>query len=201
LAGSSRNGGIDKKKESDEYLKKSDDVSLKKGQECWTRPTGISRWPRTYIFGWQERYPTHPLAGWAGLRGGQNRMRYGDNAGAIEIFERVYLNGDYDGPDVRAQAMYWPDWLTEKLMLPATHPRGRLPPSTATKMAAIALYEVCRFSSRASEWAKHARGRLPLAVPVHATIQREENRPRNDALAALQARNAERKVIRGIVPG
>lgn len=178
--------GIDKKKESDEYLKKSDDISLKKGQELMDKAYRDFRWAANVYIRLQERYPTHPLAGWAGLRGGQNRMRYGDNAGAIEIFERVYLNGDYDGPDVRAQAMYWAGLAHEKLMIPADAAKNK---STIDyhKMAAIALYEVCRFQFSASEWAKHARGRLASESLSHLTTS-EWKTGKPNALADLQAR-------------
>ena len=60
------------------------------------------------IFGrLQERFPGNELAGGAGLRAGQAYMRAGKSQEAVDAFQRVIAEESYDGPKIRAQAMYW----------------------------------------------------------------------------------------------
>jgi hypothetical protein len=79
-------------------------------------------------------------------------MRCEDYHQAIEVFGLVYSNPDYDGPGLRAQALYWAGMSYEKLFLSSQ--------SWYDLLHANVHYEICRTMFSASEWAKHARGRL-----------------------------------------
>ncbi|MFK7850545.1 MAG: tetratricopeptide repeat protein, partial [Akkermansiaceae bacterium] len=54
-----------------------------------------------------ERFPDDPLAGLAGLRAAQNYMRAHQYEEAIDLFEDVVANEEYDDRDIRSQALYW----------------------------------------------------------------------------------------------
>lgn len=98
------------------------------------------------IFGrLQERFPTDPLAGQAGLSAGQSFMRAGKNQEAIDALKRVVDEPSYDGPAVRAQAMYWSGMCYQNLKQP---------------MAAYSHFKRLTYDFPESEWAAYARGQL-----------------------------------------
>lgn len=98
------------------------------------------------IFGrLQERFPTDPLAGQAGLRAGQSFMRAGKNQEAVDAFKRVIEEPSYDGPAIRAQAMYWSGMCYQNLRQP---------------MAAYSHFKRLTYDFPESEWAAFARGQL-----------------------------------------
>jgi TolA-binding protein len=98
------------------------------------------------IFGrLQERFPSDPLAGQAGLRAGQSFMRAGKNQDAIDAFQRVISQEGYDGKTIRAQAMYWAGMCYQKLRQP---------------MAAYSVFKRLTYDFPESEWAANARGQL-----------------------------------------
>jgi outer membrane protein assembly factor BamD (BamD/ComL family) len=98
------------------------------------------------IFGrLQERFPTDPLAGQAGLSAGQSFMRAGKNQEAVDALKRVTDEVSYDGPTIRAQAMYWSGMCYQKLKQP---------------MAAFSHFKRLTYDFPESEWAAFARGQL-----------------------------------------
>jgi len=98
------------------------------------------------IFGrLQERFPDHELAGKGGLYAGQAYMRAAQNRQAVAAFQRVINNENYDGPEIRAQAMYWTGLCYESLREP---------------MAAYSLYKRLTFDFPESKWASYARAQL-----------------------------------------
>jgi outer membrane protein assembly factor BamD (BamD/ComL family) len=98
------------------------------------------------IFGrLQERFPTDPLAGQAGLSAGQSFMRAGKNQEAVDALKRVTDDVSYDGPTIRAQAMYWSGMCYQKLRQP---------------MAAYSHFKRLTYDFPESEWAAFARGQL-----------------------------------------
>jgi tetratricopeptide (TPR) repeat protein len=98
------------------------------------------------IFGrLQERFPDHELAGKGGLRAGQAYMRAGDHRNAIVAFKRVSGHDSYDGPTIRAQAMYWMGLCYE---------------NTKADMAAYSQYKRLSYDFPESKWASYARGQL-----------------------------------------
>jgi tetratricopeptide (TPR) repeat protein len=144
--------GIEAKKRADELLAKDDDTSVKTGQDLMKQAHRDFRWAGGVFVRVLQRYPRHPLAGLSGVRAGQNYMRCEDYHQAIEVFGLVYSNPDYDGPGLRAQALYWAGMSYEKLFLSSQ--------SWYDLLHANVHYEICRTMFSASEWAKHARGRL-----------------------------------------
>jgi outer membrane protein assembly factor BamD (BamD/ComL family) len=98
------------------------------------------------IFGrLQERFPSDPLAGQAGLRAGQAYMRAGKNQDAVEAFQRVIAEEGYDGKTIRAQAMYWAGMGYQALKQP---------------LAAYSVFKRLTYDFPESEWAAFARGQL-----------------------------------------
>ena len=98
------------------------------------------------IFGrLQQRFPTDPLAGQSGLRAGQSFMRAGKNQEAVDAFKRVIDEQSYDGPTIRAQAMYWSGMCYQNLKQP---------------MAAYSHFKRLTYDFPESEWAAFARGQL-----------------------------------------
>ena len=137
----------------------------------------------------QERFPDDPLAGLAGLRAAQNFMRAHQYEEAIKRFVRVIDNEQYDGPEIRAQAIYWSGVSHERsagIMSEADF-RGR---GTAIREA-YQLYRRVTFDFPDSIWAKYARGRL--ADPVFAEIIRIENLERERMIETLNDSIKERK--------
>ncbi len=98
------------------------------------------------IFGrLQERFPTDPLAGQAGLRAGQSFMRASKHQEAVDAFKRVIAESSYDGKTIRAQAMYWSGMSYQALRQP---------------MAAYSHFKRLTYDFPESEWAAFARGQL-----------------------------------------
>ncbi|NNC88738.1 MAG: tetratricopeptide repeat protein, partial [Akkermansiaceae bacterium] len=98
------------------------------------------------IFGrLQERFPGNELAGQAGLRSGQAYMRADKNQEAVDAFQRVINEEGYDGPKVRAQAMYWVGMCYQELR---------------QEMAAYTTFKRLTYDFPESEWAAYARGQL-----------------------------------------
>ena len=92
-----------------------------------------------------ERFPSHELAGTGGLRAGQSYMRAGANRQAVKILLQVANNESYNGPDIRAQSMYWAGMCYEALKEP---------------MAAYSIYKRLTFDFPESKWASYARAQL-----------------------------------------
>ncbi len=98
------------------------------------------------IFGrMQERFPSHEKAGQAGLRSGQSYMRAKRYKDALSAFKRVIAEQSYDGPDVRAQAIYW---------------SGMCHIDTRQQMSAYSSFKRLTFDFPESKWAAYARGQL-----------------------------------------
>lgn len=110
-----------------------------------------------------ERFPSHELAGQCGLRAGQAYMRAASTRQALQTFLVVVENESYDGPDIRAQAMYWAGMCYEKMREP---------------MAAYAIYKRLTFDFPESKWASFARGQLSqdrmLVLETDLEMQRLE---------------------------
>ena len=92
-----------------------------------------------------RRFPSHELAGQGGLRAGQAYMRAEATRQALQLFLTVVDTESYDGPDVRAQAMYWAGMCYESQREP---------------MAAYAIYKRLTYDFPESKWAAYARGQL-----------------------------------------
>ena len=98
------------------------------------------------IFGrLQQRFPTDPLAGQAGLRAGQSFMRANKHQESVDAFKRVIAEPSYDGVTIRAQAMYWSGMSYQALRQP---------------MAAYSHFKRLTYDFPESEWAAFARGQL-----------------------------------------
>lgn len=93
----------------------------------------------------QERFPRHELAGKAGLRAGQAYMRAKKTGEALAIFQRLIKDKDYDGVDVRSQAMYWAGLCYEQMR---------------QDMPAYSMYKRLTYDFPESKWASYARGQL-----------------------------------------
>ena len=98
------------------------------------------------IFGrLQERFPDNELAGQAGLRAGQAYFRALRHQDALTAFLRVVAEEGYDGPNVRAQAMYWVGMCYQELRQP---------------MAAYSIFKRLTYDFPESQWAAYARAQL-----------------------------------------
>lgn len=117
----------------------------------------------------QERFPTDPLAGLAGLRAAQNYMRAGDFKEAIAGFQKVVDTEQYDDKTVRSQALFWMGISHERI---------------SDMKEAYEIYRRITFDFPDSVWAKQARGRL--ADPAFARIIEIENQARERMLEALK---------------
>ncbi|HEX5791437.1 MAG TPA: tetratricopeptide repeat protein [Luteolibacter sp.] len=93
----------------------------------------------------QERFPSHPLAGAAGLRAGQAFMRAKQPREAIRVFTIVSNEQGYDGPTIRAQALYWIGMCQQELQM---------------EMAAYSAFKRLTYDFPESEWAAYARAQL-----------------------------------------
>lgn len=116
------------------------------------------------IFGrLQERFPEHELAGKAGLRAGQAYMRAQNVQSALEVFLRIVGNEGYDGPTIRAEAMYWSGMCYEQ---------------TGQTMPAYAAYKRLTYDFPESKWAAYARAQLSqerlLRLEAYLEIKRLE---------------------------
>lgn len=113
------------------------------------------------IFGrLQERFPGHELAGPAGLQAGRAYLRAGDRRGALDTFLRVARDQGYDGPGVRAEAMYWAGICYQQLGQP---------------MAAFSTYKRLTYDFPETEWAKNAIGQLsqPELLELESRLELE----------------------------
>ena len=98
------------------------------------------------IFGrLQERFPGDDLAAKSGLRSGQIYMRANAHQQAIAALRRVIDNEGYDGPTIRAEAMYWAAKSHQVLR---------------EQMTAYSLYKRLTYDFPESQWAAYARGEL-----------------------------------------
>jgi outer membrane protein assembly factor BamD (BamD/ComL family) len=114
------------------------------------------------IFGrLQQRFPTDPLAGQAGLRAGQSFMRAAKTPEAIDAFKRVVDEASYDGPTIRAQAMYWSGMCYQNIRQP---------------MAAYSHFKRLTYDFPESEWAAFARGQLSQEGMLNLEDQLELDR-------------------------
>jgi tetratricopeptide (TPR) repeat protein len=102
----------------------------------------------------QERFPDHELAGKSGLQSGKVFMRAGDMREAGAAFKRVIDNEAYDGPDVRAQAMYWAGKAMESIVAASERP------SPDDAMTAFSHYKRLTYDFPESKWAAYARSQL-----------------------------------------
>jgi len=93
----------------------------------------------------QERFPTNKLAGPAGLRAGQAYMRADRKRDAIQTFSQLIYEESYDGPEVRAQAMYWMGMCYQDLR---------------EEMAAYSQFKRLTYDFPESKWASYARAQL-----------------------------------------
>jgi tetratricopeptide (TPR) repeat protein len=130
----------------------------------------------------QERFPDDPLAGMAGLRAAQNLMRAHQYQRAIQQFETVIDNENYDDTSVRAQGVYWSGLCYERsyalMSTESWKGRGR------SLNAAYQMYRRVTFDFPDSKWAKYARGRL--ADPFFANIIETERLGRERMIEALE---------------
>jgi tetratricopeptide (TPR) repeat protein len=127
------------------------------------REQAVSEYLKTArIFGrLQERFPSHALAGAAGLRAGQAYLRVGERRRALEAFLRVAREPAYDGPKVRAEAMYWSGVCYQQLNQP---------------LAAFSTYKRLTYDFPESEWAKNAIGQLSQPAFLKMESNRELER-------------------------
>ncbi len=92
-----------------------------------------------------ERFPSNELAGQAGLRAGQAFMRAGKKPEAVQAFNRVIQEESYDGPSIRAQALYWVGMCYQEMR---------------QEMAAYSAFKNLTYDFPESEWAAYARAQL-----------------------------------------
>ncbi|MBT8038224.1 MAG: tetratricopeptide repeat protein [Verrucomicrobiae bacterium] len=98
------------------------------------------------IFGrLQQRFPSDPLAGKAGIRAGQAYMRAKKHNEALAAFLHVVNDHAYDGKTLRSQGMYWAGMCYQSLRQP---------------MAAYSIYKRLTYDFPESKWAAYARGQL-----------------------------------------
>lgn len=133
----------------------------------------------------QERFPNDALAGLAGLRAAQNYMRAHQYNEAIDQFQLVIDNEEYDGLEIRSQAIYWQGLSHERAvsLMGKDNWKGR----GQGMQEAYELYRRVTFDFPDSKWAKYARGRL--ADPVFADIIERERSEREKMIEALKEAN------------
>ncbi len=131
----------------------------------------------------QERFPDDPLAGLAGLRAAQNFMRAHQYQEALAQFQQVIDSEQYDGPEIRAQAIYWSGISHERAagLMVQSNFRGRGDSITS----AYQLYRRVTFDFPDSKWAKFARGRL--ADPAFEEIINVEKAARERMIEQIKA--------------
>lgn len=129
------------------YLERAETDPEAKFQSEKLREEAIIEYLKTAkIFGrLHERFPSHELAGPAGLQAGESYMRAGQTQRALDTFLKVSRDQAYDGPKIRARAMYWAGTCYQKLRQP---------------MAAFSIYKRLTYDFPESEWAKNAIGQL-----------------------------------------
>lgn len=98
------------------------------------------------IFGrLQERFPDNRLAGKSGLHAGQALMRAKKWREAISMFQRVFNEETYDGPEERAPAIFWSAMCYQEIR---------------QEMAAYSAYKRLTYDFPESKWAGYARAKL-----------------------------------------
>ena len=110
----------------------------------------------------QQRFPSDPLAGKAGIRAGQSYMRANKNDEALAAFLRVVNDQGYDGKTLRSKGMYWAGMCYQKLR---------------QEMAAYSIYKRLTYDFPESKWAAYARGQLS-----QGKLQKLENQLEIDRL-------------------
>lgn len=93
----------------------------------------------------QQRFPSDPLAGKAGIRAGQSYMRAKKTREALAAFLSVVNDQGYDGKTLRSQGMYWAGMCYQTLK---------------QEMAAYSMYKRLTYDFPESKWAAYARGQL-----------------------------------------
>jgi tetratricopeptide (TPR) repeat protein len=129
-----------------------------------------------------ERFPDDPLAGLAGLRAAQNYMRAHQYDEAIELFDDVVANEEYDDREIRSQALYWSGISNERVAGIAAE--GNYKQRGMGLNNAYQIYRRVTFDFPDSKWAKYARGRL--ADPTFADIAEKEALERERMIEALK---------------
>ncbi|MBT3295366.1 MAG: tetratricopeptide repeat protein [Verrucomicrobia bacterium] len=149
-------------KQAKELLAKTDDKDAQFDGKAMQVMTVREYIKSAEIFGrLQERFPDHELAGKGGLRAGQAYMRAGENRDALNAFKRVFEHEAYDGPKIRAQAMYWAGMCYEPLGEP---------------MAAYSIYKRLTYDFPESKWAAYARSQLSSDRLLTIELEIEEKR-------------------------
>ncbi len=129
----------------------------------------------------QERFPQDPLAGLSGIRAAQNFMRAHQYERAVAGLKRVIENEEYDGPDIRSQALYWSGLSHERL------PDGR---GGNQLEEAYQLYRRITYDFPDSQWAKYARGRL--ADPAFESRILRDNEARQRMIDSIKEEKKKR---------
>jgi outer membrane protein assembly factor BamD (BamD/ComL family) len=127
-----------------------------------------------------NRFPDDPLAGLAGIRAGQNFMRALQYEKAIDVFQDVINNENFEGGKIRAQALFWGAYSRE--LFPTSESDYRTRGNMVRE--AYQMYRRITFDFPDSIWAKRARGRL--ADQVFERIIEVENQERERMLEALK---------------
>jgi len=143
----------------------------------------------------QDRFPSHKLAGLAGLRAGQNYMRARQYDKALEAFDIVIKDESYDGVEIRSQAMYWSGLCHESQA--ALQGTGRIARWRRRDIMreAYEFYSLITFDFPESKWAKYARGRL--ADPAFAaTIAYEKKWNERYAESLREAANKTKEMLK-----
>jgi len=149
-------------KQAKELLAKTDDKDAQFDGQAMEKMAIKEYIKSAEIFGrLQERFPDHELAGKAGLRAGQAYMRAKENRDALNAFKRVFEHEAYDGPKIRAQAMYWAGMCYEPL---------------GEAMAAYSIYKRLTYDFPESKWAAYARSQLSSDRLLNIELEIEEKR-------------------------
>jgi outer membrane protein assembly factor BamD (BamD/ComL family) len=150
-------------KQAEPLLAKAETDADAKFQGEKLREQAIGEYVKTArIFGrLQERFPGNELAGPAGLQAGRAYMRAGDRQRALDTFSRVARDQGYDGPKVRAEAMYWAGTCYQQMGQP---------------MAAFSTYKRLTYDFPETEWAKNAIGQLSQPALLNLESQLEIER-------------------------
>ncbi len=137
----------------------------------------------------QERFPTDPLAGLAGLRAGQNYMRAHQYNKAVKIFIQVHANEEYDDREIRSQSLYWSGISQERIagLMSEDNWKGR---GEAMDIA-YETYRRVTFDFPDSIWAKYSRGRL--ADPAFEERIAEENKARERLIEEIKDSRKDRR--------
>ena len=127
------------------------------------------------------RFPDDPLAGLAGIRSGQNFMRALQYEKAIDVFQDIIDNEEFDGGKIRAQALFWGAYSRE--LYPTSEDDYRTRGTMIRE--AYQMYRRITFDFPDSIWAKRARGRL--ADPVFERIIEQENEARERLIENIKS--------------